>query len=249
MIKTKPKVCFWDIETSLIVATTFSLFPERIPHEGIIQDWFIISGAWKFAGDKKVYSVSVLDKSRKKLDDDYYVVKTLGEMLQDVDILVHHNGDRFDLKKLTARLIFHGLPPLPRITTIDTLKEVKKVAQFTSNRLDYLGKHLVGQGKLDHPTSLWLGALKGDKVAISEMVKYNKGDVVRLEEVYNKIKPYIKNPPHFGVLLGKDKNCSCKSCGSTHVKKNGIRITVAGGKKQELQCQDCGHYSSVPFKA
>ena len=239
---------FWDIETSLIAATTFTLFPERISHEYILKDWHIISGAWKKQGEKTVHTVSVLDFKKKKLDDDYEVCKALRAALDGVDILVHHNGDKFDLKKLTARLIYHRLPPLPKILTIDTLKEVKKVAAMTSNRLDYLGKHLVGLGKDDHPADWWFKAYNGDIDIIKKMVSYNKTDVVRLEQVYDILRPYMKNPPHFGVLLGKDKNFSCKSCGSVHVKKNGIRITVAGGKKQELQCQDCGHYSSVPYK-
>lgn len=246
MTKNKPVVMFWDIETSLIIATTFSLFPERLPHDGILQDWFIISGAWKKAGEKQVHSVSVADFKRKAVDDDYEVCKALREALEGVDILIHHNGDKFDMKRLTARLIYHGLPPLPKITTIDTLKEARKVAQFTSNRLDYLGTFLIGAGKADHPQGWWLAATQGDMGVVKDMVKYNKTDVIRLEEVYNRLRPYMKNPPHFGVMLGKERGHSCQSCGSHNVKKNGIRISASGGKRQELQCQDCGHYSSVP---
>lgn len=237
---------FWDIETSLIAATTFTLFPERIGHDFILKDWHIISGAWKKQGEKTVHTVSVLD-FKTKLDNDYEVCKKLREALEGVDILVHHNGDRFDLKKFTARLIYHGLPPLPKITTIDTLKEAKKVAAFTSNRLDYLGKFLVGLGKDDHPSDWWFKVYNGDRSIIKKMVAYNKTDVIRLEQVYDRLRPYMKNPPHFGVLLGKER-VSCQSCGSDNVKKNGVRISATGGKRQEIQCQDCGHYHSIPFK-
>ena len=247
MKNNKPVVCFWDIETSHIVAATFGLYNQDISHENIIQDWFIISGAWKKSTEKGVKAISVNDFKRKSPTDDYGVVKALRDALEDVDILVHHNGDKFDLKKLTARLIYHGLPPLPKIVTIDTLKEVKKIAQFTSNRLDYLGTVLVGKGKEHTSKGLWLAALKGDKHAIEEMVAYNKIDVIRLEQVYYKLKPYIKNPPHMGVLLSKVRGCSCPSCGGENIKKRGVRVMASGIKKQELQCKDCGHYHTVPY--
>ncbi len=246
-MKKKPVILFWDLETSLIVATTFSLYPDRLPHDGIIQDWFIVSGAWKKQGEKKVTAVSINDFKQAAPDDDYGVVKKLREVLDNVDILVHHNGDRFDMKKFTARLIYHNLPPLPKFQTIDTLKEIKKVAAFTSNRLDYLGHHLIGQGKSHTSPNLWMRVLRGDKEAVNEMVKYNKVDVVRLEQVYDRIRPYIKNHPHIGALKGEDKNHSCKACGSTELKKNGTRLTAAGIKRQEWQCTSCGSYSSYPI--
>lgn len=243
-----PKVVFFDVETSLVVAGTFSLYPERIDHNNIIQDWFMMSAAWKIQGNKTVYSTSINDFKRKKLDDDYGVIKALREALEDADIVVGHNSDKFDIKKLTARLIYHGLPPLPKFLTIDTLKEVKKVAQFTSHRLDYLGKHLIGAGKEHTSHGLWMRALKGDRKAITEMVKYNKVDVIRLEELYDKIRPYMKNPPNFSVLLGQDRlEHACRSCGSLNVKKNGIRQTIAGVQKQEIQCKECCHYSVYPL--
>jgi DNA polymerase elongation subunit (family B) len=232
----KPKIVLWDIETSLIIATTFSLFPEKLPHDGILQDWFILSGAWKVLGEKTVHSVSVADFKRKSVDDDFGVVAVLHAMLLDVDILIHHNGDKFDLKKLNSRLIFHGFPPLPKIQTIDTLKVAKKVGQFTSNRLDYLSKYLVGRGKEKTSPDLWLKCMKGDKEALKEMVKYNKVDVVRLEEVYKKFKPYIPNPPRVS-----DVACSCPSCGSIHVNKHKPRLRSTGLWYQQYQCS-CGHY-------
>ena len=87
-------------------------------------------------------------------------------------------------------------------------------------------------------------ALKGDRDAIKEMVKYNKADVILLEAIYQKIRPYIKNHPHIGAYQNKDKNCSCRACGSLDLKRNGIRLTAGGLRRQEYQCKDCGSYSS-----
>ncbi len=238
------KIILWDIETTPIVTYTWDLWPNSISHDSIVQDWSIICGAWKELGVDKVHTAVI-----KKVGDDKEVVKTLRDAIADADIIIHHNGDKFDLKKLNARIIYHGLDPLPNINTLDTVKEARKVAKFTANRLDYLGKHLVGHGKVHVDYQLWLDVMAGSKKALKEMVDYNVVDVERLEEVYIALRPYMKNHPHAGAIQGWEKNSACKNCGSTHVKKNGIRYTRAGVAKQELQCKECHAYSTVTLKS
>jgi uncharacterized protein YprB with RNaseH-like and TPR domain len=201
----------------------------------------MICAAWKYSDEKKVHAVSI-----KKATDDKQVVKTLRDAIAKADIVVGHNSDKFDIKKLNARLLFHGLDPLPMVPSIDTLKEVRKIASFTSNRLDYLAKHLIGEGKIKTEYNLWLKAMTGDKKAIHEMVVYNKVDVIRLEQVYMRLRPFMKSHIHIGALKGKDRHESCPKCGSSNVKHNGIRVSAAGLKKQECQCQKCGGYFRIP---
>jgi hypothetical protein len=238
------KIIFWDVETSWVKAYTWNLWPQNgIPHNNIIEDWTILCGAWKELGNDKVHAVAV-----KKVGDDKEVVKKLRDVLSDASLIVGHNADKFDVKKLNARLIFHGLEPLAKIPTLDTLKEVKKIAAFTSNRLDFLGKVLTGKGKIHNSPSLWVDVMNGSKKALKEMVEYNKVDVEVLEAVYERLKPYVKNHPHVGVMKGEDKNCTCRNCGSKNVKKNGIRYSAAGVKRQEIKCKDCHAYSLVKYE-
>jgi DNA polymerase elongation subunit (family B) len=238
------KILLFDIETSPIIATTWSLYQDHINHTDIIQDSFIISAAWKQYGVKKVHATSINDFKRKSDDDDYGVCKALREAFEDVDIAIGHNSDKFDFKKLNARLIYHGLPPLPKIVQLDTLKEIKKIAAFTSHRLDFLGKKLIGHGKIETSNGMWLRAMKGDRKAVKEMVEYNKIDVVRLEEVYTKIKPYIKNHPY----LVPKSDCKCRNCGGGNLYKNKIRLSAGGLRTQQYQCKDCGAYSTYPIQ-
>lgn len=248
--QTEPRVVLWDIETSGIVATTWNLYPESIHHSNMLHDWFIISGAWKELGSSKTHAVSLLDDSKrfnKDHTDDYYVVKALRDMLEGVDILIHHNGDRFDCKAFNARLIYHRLPPLPKLVTVDTLKEVKKIAKFTSNRLDFLGKIFTGQGKEETPPGTWLKAMSGDKTAIKNMVRYNKVDVTKLEEIYLRLRPYIVKHPNIAVLKGGQKH-ECPKCGSSDVFKHSVAATTSGTLTQRMGCKDCKGFHSVPFK-
>jgi DNA-directed RNA polymerase subunit M/transcription elongation factor TFIIS len=238
MAKT-PRVVLWDLETSPMVVATYSLYPDSIPHENIIDDWYIICAAWKEVGKDKTYAVSVLDdpkRFKKNVKDDYYVVKTLRDMLEDVDILVAHNNKAFDWRKYQARLIYHKLPPLPKILLVDTLKEVKSVSAFSSNRLDYLCKRLNGEGKIETSKGLWMRVMEGNVKAIKEMVKYNKGDITCLEELYMILRPYMKSHPN----MATPDTCNCPKCNSNKVVKDGIRMRSTGARYQVYKCNGCG---------
>lgn len=239
----KPKILFFDVETTPLIVAKFQFDRNPFIDPNTIQkDWFMISACWKWAGQKTVHSVAIT-----KPYDDYNVVKTLRDVLASADIIVGHCIDRFDVRILNARMIVHRIAPLPNLLTVDTKKMAAKVAAFTSNKLDYLAKTLLGVGKIKTDFTLWLRVLKGEKKAIKEMVAYNKVDVIRNEEVYYKLLPYMRNHPHVGVLNGHSKNHSCPNCGSTHLKRNGTRPTKAGVLKQEVQCLDCGSYQRIPI--
>lgn len=248
-----PKIVLYDLETLPMVTATFSLYPDSIGHDNILSDWSIISACWKELGKKTIYSSSIIDDPKafkKNVNNDLVVVKRLREVFQDADIIIGHNSKKFDTKKLNARLIYHGLDPLPSgIQQVDTLSEVRKVAAFSSNRLDYLGKHLLGEGKMETSRGLWLRVLRGDKKAVQEMVTYNKQDVQLLEDVYLKIRPYIKSHPHIGVLHGEDKQHSCPKCGSTDLRKKTTRYTAAGVKRLQKQCMGCFGYHTFNYKS
>lgn len=248
-----PKIILYDLETLPMVTATFSLYPDSINHDNIISDWSIISVCWKELGKPTIYSSSILDDKqafKEDVNNDLVVVARLRTIFQDADIIIGHNSKKFDTKKLNARLIYHGLDPLPSgLQQIDTLTEVRKIAAFSSNRLDYLGKHLLGEGKSETSKGLWLRVLKGDKAAVKEMIIYNKRDVQLLEDLYLKLRPYMKNPPHLGVLYGEDKQYSCPKCGSNDLTDHKLRYSAAGVKKLQKQCNNCHAYSTFTYKS
>lgn len=239
-----PVIAIWDIETSLMDVQTFSIWNQNIPISAIKRDWNIICVCWKILGRKGVKSVSVLDdpdRFAKDIHDDYFVVKSIREMLDGVDILVHHYGDAFDLKKLNARIIHHDLPPLPKILTIDTKKEASKIAKFTSNKLDWLGKTLIGDQKDKTDFDLWLKCAEGDIKAIKYMTKYCKQDVSLLEEVYLRLRKYMKSHPN----LAEIGTCNCPRCGADDTIRHKNRLMASGIQKEQRQCKSCGGYFTV----
>jgi hypothetical protein len=243
-----PKIILYDIETLPMTCAVFTLYPESINHDNILSDWSLISVCWKELGKKTIYSTSLLDdpkRFKKDVNDDSQIVKKMREVFEDADLIIGHNSKKFDTKKLNSRLIYHGLDPLPSgIQQVDTLQEVRKVASFSSNRLDYLGKHLLNSGKMETSRGLWLRILKGDISAVKEMVAYNKIDVKLLEDIYMKLRPYMKNHPHMGALDGNDRHNTCRVCGSEELIKSKTRVTAAGVEKIQKQCKCCGAYTT-----
>ena len=232
----KPKIILWDIETGFYHSKHFAFWGVNIPYEAIIRHAPVLCIAWKELGSNRTYAVDMFQEG--ELDCDRNVIEKMHSVLMDTDILIHHNGDKFDLKRFNAKVIEYGLPPLPPIVTIDTLKEVKKVAKFPSNRLDALGNHLIGKGKVDS-RGLWdaVDDLK-DLKAMKKMVYYCKEDVNLLEELYIKLRPYIRNHPN----VARPERLECPSCGSHHMTISKTRIMKSGLRKIQYQCQDCGSY-------
>jgi len=233
-----PRIICWDIETSHNVVAVFQLANQDwIPPENILQERYVVCASWKELGEDKVHAVSTLDDAKlykKDPHNDYYVCKKLHEVLMSADVLVHHNGNKFDIKYIETRMLAHGLPPLPPIPMIDTYQVAKSRFLFNSNKLDYLGQILsVGRKKPTTP-GLWLRVLKGDTAAIREMVTYNKQDVILLEKVFVKLQPFIAN--HLSrQLFG---NTGCPRCGSSKVQSRGFHRAVTRVYRR-FQCQKC----------
>lgn len=226
------RILMWDIESSLMQVATFHIGEQRIHHENILKDWTILCGAWKFVGEKKIYAASVVDMPESQ------VVAALAAAVESADIVVGHNGDKFDLKKLRARMLYYNLPPMPKIATVDTLKVLRSEFGLTSNTLAYAAKFLGLELKGSTPGGTWLRALDGDEKALKAMLKYNKQDVVVLEDLYKRILPWIKNHPNVAVLSGQKLGEGCPNCGSPEVVKNG-KYATSTGVMQRMMCMDC----------
>lgn len=232
----KKKRLFWDIETSLILGTYFQLKTQYNSPQGVLEDWYIICIGYKWEHSK---SVEVLIADGK---NDKEIVIKICELFDKADEIIHHNGDKFDMKKLNTRVLYHGLPPLPKYNTVDTLKQARKHFGFTSNSLDYLSTYLGLGEKISTGFSLWMRVLKGDKAAVKEMAVYCKHDVLLLEKVFNKMVAYIDYGVNYNLLSGVGTRCP--TCGSDDLMKRGFSANKAG-KYQKYVCNSCGKWCSA----
>ena len=221
-----PRILFYDIETSLQPVAVFQLANnDWISPESILGERHLISVCWKWAGESKVNSVSLLDdpnRFKKDPHDDLHIVNVFHKVLLEADVIIGHNADSFDSRYIKTRMLYHGLPALPPITSIDTYKVAKSQLLFNSNKLDYIGKFLKIGAKIKTSPGLWLRVLQGERKAIKEMVDYNKQDVLLLEKVFYKLQPYVQNHINreiFGLT-------GCPRCGSSKVQSRGFHRAI-----------------------
>ncbi len=242
----KPKVLIWDIETSHNLLLGFDLLNDTsVPYQNIIIERHLFCISYKWLGEKKVHTISILDNKKRfnnDIHDDYFVVSEFRKVLEEADAQVFHYGTKFDLPMLNARLAFHGLNPIPKIVTIDTKFVASRNFRFNSNRLDYLARFLgYKMGKMPNPPDLWNKCFAGDKKSLEHMGKYNKKDVEINEFIFNRLSPFIKNNP-----LNRNQftgDVVCPNCGSSKLQWRGYTRTRVN-KHRRFQCNDCGAWGS-----
>lgn len=228
----KPKILLLDIETKPTLAYVWRLYKENVGIEQIEDAGGMICFGAKWFGDREKLFYSDWEHGHEE------VVRQAHALISEADAVVTYNGDSFDLTKLRGEFLLANLSPPPPVTSIDVYKTVKKLG-FVSGKLGFIGP-LLGLGKkVKHEGfGLWKDVMKGNCSAQGKMKSYCLQDVVLLEKVYKKIRPYITNHPH----LGFSPPTACGSCGSVHTQKRGFRRTKSF-VIQRIQCQSCGAWS------
>jgi len=237
---TKPKIFVFDIETSTFTARLFSPKVNYVSHKNIIEDWFVICWAGRWQGEKRIRH-DVVTPEEAKNRDDKRVCASLWEIMNEADVLIAHNGDRFDIKKMNYRFcIKHGFnPPLP-YRTIDTLKESRKIFASTSHALDYLAKQLKIPAKISTGFQLWIDCENGVKAALQEMDYYCRHDIEIGEEMYLVIRPWMKTGVNMGLYTNLNGSV-CPRCGSDELIPAAKFVTTAANAYESYRCDGCGH--------
>lgn len=151
-MKVGPQILYMDTENAPNIATVWGIHDQKISYKDIIHEWFLISGQWSWNDSKKINTVSLLDdpkRFKKNFRDDYHVVSTLRDVISEADIVVGHNINGHDLKKIQAKIIEYRLQPLKIPLIIDTYTWAKKYG-FTSRKLGDLCDKLGLEKKLSH---------------------------------------------------------------------------------------------------
>lgn len=224
------KILLVDIETSPNLAYVWEKYEQDVL--SFEKERELISFAYKWLG-KSVKVHCLGDCNAKTLTG------KLHTLFNKADVIITHNGDKFDIKMANSFFVHHNLLPPSPYKTIDTLKIARSKFRFNSNKLNDLGQYLnVGRKIETGGFKLWLECLRGNKRAWKKMKRYNKRDVDLLEKVYLRLRPWATNTPDInpsGII--------CPTCGSAKVQKRGFNINKVF-RSQRFQCMTCGHWSS-----
>jgi len=243
-----PKVLVYDIETSPLLVYTWGIYKQFVRPDSVKRDWFVISWAGKWLHSNEVMS-NVLTSKEAKNNDDKRIVSGLWKLFDEADIIVAHNGDRFDNKKMNWRFLVHGFPPPLSYKSVDTLKVARRYFSATSNKLDYLTDKLSIGRKMDTGGfDLWINCIEGWTSSLEKMVTYNKQDVVILEEVYLKLLPWIINHPNLGLFDNREIQI-CPACGSDKIDLSNKVSTTAVNAYYQYRCKDCNHVGRTKIHA
>jgi hypothetical protein len=238
----QPKILVFDIETAPGTCFYWRRKTTYINKDMIIEKpGKVLSWAAKWLGHEDVMAETLLDHGN--LHDDFALCESLWQLLDKADIVIAHNGDRFDIKMMNARFLMHNLPPTSPYASIDTLKIARRYFGFDSNRLDELGQDLGIGRKMEHEgMALWIKCLDGDRDAFSRMLEYNVQDVLLLEQFYLKVRPYHKAHPNVSLYTDNEQ-IKCAKCGSDDVEPVEGHVYSGATRYRLYKCTECGGFS------
>lgn len=239
------KVLLIDIETTPNLGWVWGKYEQDVLK--FEKESYMLSFTAKWIGSQKTITYGLVDfpDYEKNRECDKELVKKLWELLDEADVVVGHNGDNFDIKKTNSRFIVNGLNPPSPYKTVDTLKIAKKHFKFNSNKLDDLGATLnVGRKINTGGFKLWLDCMAGNKEAWKKMKLYNKQDVLLLEKIYLKLRPWLATHPNIGVTVDKQ---ACHTCGSLKTQRRGYNYTKQS-KYPRIHCTSCGSWFQGPLE-
>lgn len=248
-----PKVLFYDIETRPKVGLYFG--PEwqtRIAKK--IAGTELLTFAYRWEGSDESHLVTAWEQPNWRaglleVDQDRWVLQRLWALFDAADVVVAHNGNKFDQKKSFGRMLRYGMRPPSHFIEVDTLLLSRTFFGLDSHKLDELAKHLGLDGKVSHSgIDLWEGCMLGVEEDQETMGVYNLQDTVLLEEVFEKFEPWIgfngKGRKFNRALWAESGEMVCPNCGGYDLAPNGYRET-ATTRRQSYLCSSIRSDGSV----
>ena len=235
----KPRILVIDIETAPASGYIWKLFDVNVSLSQLIDTSKVICFAAKWVGDKKVIFHSNQEDTHKKM------IKKAWDLFNEADAVIGYNSKNFDCKILNKEFILSGYPPPSPYKHIDLLQTMKNKFKFMSNKLDHVSQELgIGKKTSHQGFDLWTACMNNDSKAWKLMKKYNINDVKLTEELYDKVKGWLKTTFNFNE---HSESMVCPNCGSHNVTKNGTYKSPTRAY-QKYVCNDCFAHSKSNIK-
>jgi len=178
------RIGYLDIETSNLKANF-----------GIVLTWAIKDGQ----SDYIYYDyLTPIDVHKYGASEDKRILETCVETMRDFDRIVTHYGQDYqhDIPYLRTRCMMMGVQFLKygEIFVADTFPIAKKKMSLSSRRQDIIAEAIKNRPSIKTRinSAAWRGAVRGDKVAIAEVLDHNFRDVMELEENFLAMKDFVK---------------------------------------------------------
>jgi hypothetical protein len=143
---------------------------------------------------------------------------------------------------MNTEFLLHDLGQPAPYKVIDTCLVARKYFSFEHNTLDNLAERLGLNRKIHTDNDLWVKCDAGNPRALKEMLEYNKMDVQVLEEVYVKLRSWIKDHPNLALFHSVEEDGGvprCRTCTSINLELLG-EYTTSVNRYNSYRCKDCG---------
>jgi hypothetical protein len=232
---TSPVIGVFDIETLPMVVYTFAMYDQNIGTEQVIREVSLLSWAGKFLNSSEIF-YDILTPEEVISNNEFRIIKSCWEFMHKCDIIIGHNLISFDGKLMNTFFLKYNLPPL-KYVSVDTLLVAKANFRFSSNKLTFINNELHIRNKIDNEGfMLWRKCFEGDQSALDRMLEYNIGDIYATEDLYYRVRPYVRN---INVALYNEiVENQCPVCGNTNLVSEGFYYTSAG-KWESVRCGNC----------
>lgn len=240
------KVLTLDIETQRGVVEVFDLWPKFIPIDRIQTPTRMLCFAAKFRDENEVQFFSAWEDNDTKA---YYDMIEAGwHLLNECDVVVTWNGDRFDLQWFQGEFLRLKMGPPSPYRSLDLFKVARKNfgRSLMSLKLDWSARQILGDRKVEHGgTDLWHDiryGTPGEKLEAQQlMMEYNIHDTVLTERLLEEHLPWTG----VNFALYDEDNADrhvCPYCESLNFQRRGLAQTRTY-QYPRYWCKDCKGWS------
>ena len=267
----KPKILYFDIETTQMKARVFQVGYNQtimwdqieLDSEGAARKVICISYKWaherrthSLQWERNVEDYTWIDSASYGQKDkwltqtthfDKQMLTDFNEIAKEADILIAHNGKGFDIKELRTNMALRNCPePWCETACIDTLQDWRRVFRFPcGNKLDAVLYQLGIRQKDKMVRSDWTAVEDGDTKALAKMVKYCKNDTRLLEKAHKRLERFVPDTmmnANLKRMTDHSLVMICNYCASKNVIKHGTRM-VKQEVVQRYMCKKCNRTS------
>jgi DNA polymerase elongation subunit (family B) len=235
-----------DIETSPILGKVWGLRNQFLGLDQIEAPSQMLSFAAKWYGGKSTAFYAGYTENDPGIDPfaQQAMVTNAWNLVNEADVIIHFNGKNFDMRHLNREFAEQGLGPPSPYQYIDLLKVARKNFFLPSYKLEYILRWLGEAGKIKHTGfGMWNQVIEGDATARKLFKRYNIGDVVKTETVYDHFMPWIDDHPNMQLFVDRVTGVViCPVCGSANNHKEGSTPKGRLTRVQRYLCDDCGKW-------
>jgi hypothetical protein len=240
------KILVLDVETQRAIVETFSIWRPFIHIDRVIKPTRLLCFAAKWRGSDEIIFKHAWDDDNP--ESYTRMLQAAYDLLNEADIVVTWNGDRFDIQWFESELgrLELGRPaPYKSLDLIKINKRWFKGGQM-SMKLDWSSRQWLKDQKLPHSgTDLWhdirYGTRAERRAAQKTMKEYNIQDVNLTERLLERYLPYATG---INLALYEDNDdgkLHCTKCFSTNLKRDGVKLyRTTAFSYQMHRCKDCG---------